>query len=202
MSTDTMPETETEIIVAPWGIEIDTPRMADVLMQAVPGLRMRSAVDGSKGIKDVKSGDMMVPQDQMQKLGSFPKTPGQQIWVNPVELTYVVSDPLRDDEEMCARITRWVKRNMSIRLEGDVNGVERLQASLDQHRMKNLNREMLWLVDKGDAFVCRGKVPLLVQVNGLPGRYLQNPGARSGWNQPIYEDQMEEWLDRLTRSGD
>ena len=44
-----MPVTTTvKTIVAPFGVEIDTPRNGDVLLQAIPGCRLRGAVRAGK----------------------------------------------------------------------------------------------------------------------------------------------------------
>src|SRR3990167_5674528 len=160
MSTGTMEE-RPRVLVMPFGVEADHPRNCDLMLQCVPGLRLRSAIDGTKHTIDVKSGMPMVPIDQSKAFASFPKTPGMQIHVNPAELTYSVIDPLHGDKEMCDRL-RMYFRNTTGALSGDrLEGVPPRSGSLDLHRMKSLVREMLWLVQAKEAKRCKGAMPTL-----------------------------------------
>jgi hypothetical protein len=194
---------ETEAIsVAPWAIEADHPRNCDLLLQCISGARLRSAIDGSKPTIDVKTNEPMVPLDQAKGLASFPKVPGMQVHVNPEALTYQIIDPLHDNKEMLARVERFLQQTRSIKPSGRLNGVPPREGKLDAHQMKTLNREMLNLVNAGEAKVLKGSIrPDEEDIARLPGYYLLNPGSVVPNGQPRYEKDMEQWVSNLSHSG-
>ncbi len=185
----------------PWGIEADHPRNCDLLLQGVQGVRLRSAIDGAKSAPDMKTGEPMVPLDQSRHLASFPKTPGMQIHINPVKLTYAIIDPLRDNTEMLHRIERHLQQFNGQRPTGRLNGMPPREGKLDPHQMKTLCREMLNLVEAGEAKVCRGDKPDLDDVERMPGYFLLNPGSQVHNGQPRYEKDFQGWVDNLSHSG-
>ena len=189
-----------EIIVAPFGIEADHPRNCDLLLQCIPGERLRSAFDGGKSVKN-RAGDMVTPRDQASFLASFPKTPGQQLLVNPAELTYKIIDPLAKDPALLDRVTKFVRNNMALRTDAQMKGVPDKEGKLDVHRMKSLCYEMLNLVNSGEAKLCKGSLPTEKELEELPGRELLNPGLQTHTTQPRYKDEWDAWVDRLTQSG-
>ena len=197
-----MPPTTEErtIVVLPWGIEADHPRNCDLLIQCVPGCVLRSAISGVKGHTDA-SGEYRVPVDQSRHLGSFPNTPGMQLHVNPAELTYMIVDPMRDNVQLCDRVRKYLKETTGMTVSEKLNGVPTTSGKLDVHQMKSLVREMLWLVNSGEAKKCKGALPTMDDVNDLPGHFLLNPGMRVQTTQPRYEHQWEEWVQNLSRSG-
>jgi hypothetical protein len=197
MSTTTEPKQE--ILVAPFGIEIDHPRNDDVMLQSIVGLRLRSAINGSKGVIDA-NGDLRVPQDQSRALASFPHTPGMQLHINPRDLTYVVVDPLNDNPDMCNRVLRFLKEHGGTSVK-EVKGVPTQKGELDVDRMKTLCREIIWLLTAGEAKICKGAVPKLEDVEDLPGKFLLNPGSRVQNTQPRYEEDWDAWVSNLSRSG-
>ena len=188
-----------EVLVAPFTIEIDHPRNDDVLLQSIVGLRMRSAIDGSKGVIDSKTGDYVVPHDQSRSLSSFPRTPGMRLAVNPKELSYVVEDPINDDEALTDRIIRFLK-NQGRRVD-KIKGVPTQKGTLDVHRMKTLCREVLWLIQAKEAKMVRGPQPKIEDIEELPGEFLLNPGSRVQNTQPVFEKNWDEWVSNLTRMG-
>lgn len=201
MATATATE-EREMVVAPFGIEADAHRNADILLQCLPGVKLRSRIDGARTVKDRRTGDEMIPRDQANLLTSFPKAPGMQLHVDPARLTYMIIDPLHDDKDMCERIGRWLKNNSPVYSpDMEIKGVERQEGTLDKHRMKSLVREMLWLIESEDAKLAKGPLPTMEEVETLPGRFLLNPGSRVQNTQPMYEDDWDKWVDQLTRSG-
>ncbi len=201
-----MAATETEpvgIIVAPWGIEADHPRNSDLLLQCIAGQRLRSALDGMKPAKDAKTGEEYVPIDQSKHLAACPKVPGQQLHVNPEKCTYVIIDPLRDNEAVLTKLSRFMASNSGMKSDGKLNGMPKIEGKLDIHQMKSLNREMLHLVNAGEARVVgKSRAPDLDDIEGLPGYFLLNPGSHNiGTTQPRYEKDFPEWIDRLSHSG-
>jgi hypothetical protein len=200
MATKALDPAVSESIVAPFGIEIDQKRNSDVLLQSIPGMRLRSAIEASRPIIG-KDGEPMVPVDQSMGLRAFPTTPGMQIHVNPQTCTYKVVDPLRGNEALCERIRRFLDQHSPMAADRKVDGVPTQEGKLDKHRMKTLCREMLWLLESGDAKVCMGAKPGMMDVNDLPGHYLLNPGSRVQNTQPMFEKDWDEWVDRLSMSG-
>jgi len=190
------------IVVTPFTIEADHPRMSDLLIQSIPGCRLRSAMDGAKGAKNAK-GEDVVPIDQVRVLGSFPKTPGMQLHVNPEKLTYEIIDPLNKDEEMCERVRKWLKQNSPVnpgdKLKGSKEDV--LKGKLDKHRMKTLCREMFNLVEAEEAKKASVSFPNMKEIEELPGNFLLNPGSRVRNTQPIFEKDFDRWVETADKSG-
>ena len=178
-------------------VEADHPRNADLIIQTIPGLRMRSAIDGTKPIKDNRTGEAMVPQAQAKALGSFPRTPGLRITVDPPSLKYLVHDPLNSQPETLDRIATWFAREGKP-VSGTFKGVSDMGGELDEHRMKTLVRELKQIVDSGEARVVDGDFP---DPDTLPGRYLLNPGSRVPNSQPEFEDEYDDWRRNLVKSG-
>ena len=201
MSTDTVPNsTVREIIVAPFAIEADHPRNSDLLLQCIPNCRLRSAISGSKGIEN-QAGDEMVPLDQARGLAAFPRTPGMQLSVDPAGLRCIVSDPLFQNEALCDRITTYMKDRFGYTSDKKVRGVPPREEVLDVHQMKSLCRELLNIVNSGEAKIVKGQLPDLEEITELPGHFLLNPGLRTATTQPRYEKDWDQWVDRLSHSG-
>ena len=202
-----MPATETpeappvrEIVVAPFGIEADHPRCSDLYIQCIPNLRLRSSIDGSRPARDSKTGDMVTPRDQAINMGDFPKTPGMQLHVNPLELTYVVVDPLADMPDMQERVVKWMNNHTPFR--GDKIKIDKkLEGKIDVHQMKSLCREMFNLMKDGEAKHVRGSKPDMSEIDLLPGKYLLNPGSRVMNTQPRFEVDFDSWVEKLANQG-
>lgn len=191
-----------------FGIEADERRNGDILLQSIPGARLRGAIDASKPIIAHPKQNMVdfqptIPPDQSSGLGMLGKIPGQQIFVNPEKLTYKIVDPLCNNEEICNRIASAMKTS-GINVVGDkIYGVKELKGTLDVDRMKTLCRELRWLVESGDAreIPGKGELPSLEEIDKLKGDYLLNPGERTKSMQPRYEKDLEDWVQRLARGG-
>lgn len=196
-----MVEERMKIMVVPFGIEADHPRNSDLLLQCAPGVRLRSAIDGTKHVIDSKTGDIRIPLDQARHLGSFPRVPGMQIHVDPAGLRYTVVDPLRGDEQLCDRIRKYLRENSGFSVSERLNGVPTQEGKLDVHRMKSLCRELVWLIEAKEAKRAKGVIPSLEDIDELPGYYLLNPGSRVGTTQPVYEKDWDDWVSRLSHSG-
>lgn len=191
--------TATQISVPPWGIEADHPTNSDLLLQCIPGQRLRSALDGSKASLNVKTGDYTIPLDQSRSLASCPKLPGMQVHINPEKLTYSVIDPLRDNEPLLSRLERFLSQSAGRPVNSKLNGVEKLEGTLDPHQMKSLCREMMRLVNCGHAKLVRGALPEIDDIDELPGHYLLNPGSIVFNQQPRYEKDYADWIANLSR---
>ena len=192
---------EVSVVVPEFGIEIDHPRNNQVLLQCITGEVLRSAIDGAKPIIPKEGKDATVPTDQLHGMGSMPKTPGMQVHVNPVELTYEIIDPLHGDEELCEKLRLWIDHNSSMTTGKKLNGAPPKKGTLDKHRMKSLCRELFWLVEAGEAKRCKGSIPSMEDIVDLPGHFLRDPGARSPTHQPKFEKDYEEWVENVSRSG-
>lgn len=196
--TQTM-EKKDEVIVAPFAFEADHPRNCDLMVQSIPGVRLRSAIDGTKSIIDAKSGETKVPLDQSRYLSSFPKTPGMQLHVNPKRLEYVILDPLAENEKACEQIKSFLNQHGN-RVQ-KIKGQEIQTGKLDMHRMKTLCRELYNMVAAGEGKIVEGVQPKMADIDKLPGHYLLNPGSRVQNTQPVYEKDWDQWVATLSHSG-
>lgn len=192
--------TTEEMVIAPFGIEIDHPRNDDVMLQSIPGTRLRSAIDGTKGSVNAR-GEYVIPLDQSMGMASMPKTPGQQIHVNPKARVYAIVDPLNGDESGLDRLNKFLKNKGIISRDSSVRGVPKVEGTLDPHRMKTLLREIFWLVRSKEAKVVQGRLPDLEDIEELPGNFLLNPGSRVQNTQPQFEKDWDDYLNRLQASG-
>lgn len=199
MATATI-EKET-VIVPEFGIEIDHPRNANVLLQCIIGETLRSAIDGAKPIIPKEGKEATVPTDQLHNMGSIPKTPGMQVHVNPAELTYEITDPLHGNEELCERLRLWLVANSPYDVGKKVDGVPPKEGKLDKHRMKSLCRELIWLVNSKEAKRCNGTIPSMEDIEELPGDFLRDPGSRVPTHQPKFEKDYDKWAENVSRSG-
>ena len=187
--------------VMPFEIEADHPRNSDLLIQCIPGLRLRSRLDGSKSIKDSKSGDDMVPIDQVHHLGAFPKVPGMRLAVNPIRGEYVVMDPLHGDEELCEKIRKHLNRSGPYKSDRKIEGVAPQKGKLDSHSMKSLVRELYHIVNNNQAKLTKGKLPREADIEEMEGDFLLNPGSRVFNTQPRFEKDLTGWISNLAKSG-
>lgn len=198
MSTATITR---EIIVAPFGVEADHPRNCDLLLQCIPNARIRSAFDGSKPHKDVKTGQYKVPIDQAIALAAFPKVPGMQVHVNPLKCEYKIIDPLTKNEALCEQIRQFMSQNQAFRTKDKIGGVPTREGTLDIHQMKSLCRELFNIVNSGEGRIVMGSMPEKEEIDDLPGWYLLNPGSQVPNTQPRYEKDMANFVMGISASG-
>lgn len=192
---------ESTVIISPFGIEADHPRSSDLLIQCIPGVRLRSTISAMKTVKN-KRGEDVIPIDQAMGLSQFPVVPGMQLHVDPEKLTYIIIDPLYGSEELCTRISKWMREKAGF--AGKVEGQKQRGGRIDnEHRMKSLCREMRNLVDAGEARQVKGSGPIpdMQEIDELPGKYLLNPGLRTQTTQPMFEEDWGQWLRDLQKSG-
>ena len=124
-----------------------------------------------------------------------------QIHIDPSKRSYVIIDPLNDDEGAKARIKQFLVATTGMRQNSVLKGADTQKGELDIHRMKTLCREILNLIDEGAVSVIKGATPDREDVDDLPGRYLLNPGLRTQTTQPVYEDQYDDWIERMSKAG-
>jgi len=192
------------VSVGSFAVEIDHPRNCDILLQSIPGCRLRSMISGTKpAMIRNKAGkeEARIPQDQSIGMGSLPPIPGMQIGVKPDELSYRIYDPLSDDEDLCERIKKAIDDRGVFRCATKLHGAETLVSTLDKHRMKCLCRELRWLLDENQVKVIKGTAPTMAEIDAMPGKYLLNPGSRIPSTQPRFECDWDDWYDKLSRSG-
>ena len=192
-----------EVVLQPFTVLVDQKRNCDVLLQSIPGCRLRSAISASKPVIDNKTGEPRIPADQARCLGELPPTPGMQLVVNPEKLSYEVVDPLYENEDLCERLRSAINRSehIAVRITGKLRGAKPLRGKLDPHRMKTLCREVVWLLDDNDMQMVTGPRPTLEDVDKLPGNYLLNPGTQVHTTQPLFEKDWAAWVEKLTTSG-
>lgn len=189
--------TKAEVFVLPFTLEADHPRMCDLRIQNIPNLELRSAIDGSKGSVD-KDGNFSIPADQAIGMAGCPKIPGMRIEVDPKELTYRAYDPLSEQPELLIKITNYLRKKRGIGVGKKLSFVPEQKGKLDKHQMKTLCRELVFMMNAKEMTLVSGVEPEMEDIEELPGRFIQNPGAVRYKNaQPRYEDQMEDHIERL-----
>ena len=190
---------ETVVGITPFGVEADAPRNEDLLIQSIPGLRLRGAMSSTKGVMNEDAGVSEIPHGQLLGMGGMPNIPGMQIFVDPEELSYKVIDPLHEDEELCIRITRFMNNRQNgspTRTADRIRGVKPQEGVLDPHSMKTLCRELSNIVKAGEGKVVAGELPTTAEIKSLPGEFLLNPGSRVQNTQPRFEKDFDAWISR------
>ena len=199
-----MSKTMEEVIIAPFTIQADHPRNGDLLLQSIPNCRLRSTISPSRTTirnKQSPTNEPVIPKDQARHLGSLPVIPGMLLKVDPANLTYTVTDPLYEDKALCKRIEGALRSDDRPLTVDKLNGVPTRTGTLDVHRMKTLCRELVWIVNEKHAKVIEGPSPDLEDVEELPGKFLMNPGSQVPNGQPVYEEDMPEFVNTLRKSG-
>jgi len=196
-----MPATA-KISVPAFGVEADGPRNNDLLIQSIPGCRVRSAINASKGTvvnRQDRENSPVIPKGQATFLGGLPPIPGMQIHVNPAQGKVKIVDPLHGDDAFCKRLEKSLAAAGTVIKE--LSGVPPREDTLDEHRMKTLCRELLAMMDAGEAKLIKGPKPDIEDIDEMPGRYLLNPGSQVPTGQPRFEDQLEEYVENLRKVG-
>jgi len=194
--------TAERVKMQPFGIEAD-PGNKDLLVQSIPGCRLRGKLGPARPFKDSKGKERM-SVDESTFMGACPITPGMRLFVNPEKLTYMIVDPLCDDESLCIRIKKFLaERGIDTNPDSNkVDGVETQKGTLDRDRMKTLIREMRNFIDASHAKVVKGTVPTMEAIEELPGNFLLNPFSGGATNfQPRYEKDFPKWVESLSRAG-
>lgn len=188
-------------VISPFTIEIDHPRNSPVMLQTITNLRIRSAFDGMKPAKDA-TGVERVPIDQALAFAGCPRMPGQRITVNPIRLTYEVTDPLHGNKEACDKFAMWLKSNgRGLASNTRLDGEPPKSGELDIHQMKTLCRELLGIVQAGWAKLVVGRMPTEEEIASMKGRFILDPGLRIPSMRPKFEDELDSWKDGLSRAG-
>jgi hypothetical protein len=194
--------TKTAVLVPPFGVEIDTPRNGDVLLQSIPGSRLRGAINPTKGTivnPQDRDNTPVIPEGQAMFLGSIPPVPGVQVHVDPAGGRYKIIDPIHGDKAFCKRLEKALTAKNAV--VSELDGSPPKEGTLDEDRMKTLCRELLWLLDTNYAKLVKGPRPDIEDIDEMPGRYLLNPGSRVPTGQPRYEDEVDEYTANLRKVG-
>jgi hypothetical protein len=186
--------------VSSFTIEADHPRNADLMIQCILGVKLRSTIKATKEVFDREEGEQIkVPAPAQMVPGLPADIPGMQLAVNPGKLMWKVTDPLYEDDRKCERITNAVKKSGARLAVSKIKGVAPKEGKLGIDEMKSLIREMLWLIESGEARVVKGKTPEMEDIEDLPGEFLTNPSKRSQWNQPRFEKDLEAWRRKVNQ---
>ena len=181
----------------PFGVKVDHPRSCDLIVQGIPGCRLRSRITASRMTvvnKDAPDGEQVIPPDQSRHLGILPEIPGMELHVNPGKQTYKIIDPLHNNEKILNRLKRGLEQDERPVRGTKYNGLPPQEGTLDQHRMKTLCREMVQWLEVGFVVMAKGPKPSLEDVGELPGKYLLNPGATIPNSQPRFEEDLEAYV--------
>lgn len=198
MSTASTLEKPKTAAMVPFAIEADPPGISDLLIQSIPGCRLRGAISTYKPNRKTP-----FSQDQLARLSAFPPIPGMQLFVNPKSCTYTIHDPLEKNKSLCEEIHNGLMASDNPWNPKKVKGCPDEEGKLDKHRMKTLVREMISIVDSGHGKMVTGPKPSMKEIEALPGHFLLNPGADSECvsTQPRFEKDWDNWFERLVMSG-
>lgn len=178
-------------------VENTHPQNCDILLQSIPGIRLRSSL--KPVIRNVDGKTLRTPQMHQR---SLPTIPGMRLQVDPATLSYTVHDPLHEDKDARARLLTYLIATGAVQRGRDIRVPDDVTAKLDVHRMKTLCREILGLVQAGEMSFADGSVAFdIMEVDSMPGKYLLNPGSRISNTQPRFEEDYDAWVDRMTRNG-
>lgn len=201
-----MPTTLEKCSVSPFTVEIDHPRNCDVSIKSIPGHPLRGAIKSSvtiipnqkKSLGGIDEEEAFRSAHQL----SVPRIPGQHIHLQPEKRTYLISDPLFEDEALCERIAKALRQSDKCPFfVGEIRGMPPQSGELGKDEFKTLVREICLIVASGEARVVKGSLPSRESVDALPGDYLLNPGVRVPYSQPRYEKDLESWVEQLSRTG-
>lgn len=184
----------------PFSVEVDHPGNCDIIIQSIPGLRLRGAIDPQRPVYDAKTGDPMIPRGRAEALSSFPKTPGMQLHINPETCEYSVTDPLEKDEVVRKRISKWLANHTGTVSDG-ISGVAPMHGKLDVHRMKTLCREVVFMVNANEMKRVKGVLPTMEEIENMEGKFMLNPGSRVRNTQPVFEEDFDDWVAEIGKSG-
>ena len=189
------------IFVAPFVVECDHPRNCDVVLQSIPGCRLRTRMKPTTESVVTRRQENLEPHIRTHVSGESntapPLLPGMLLSVNPAELTVVITDPLKDDEKAQQRVKRYVQETRGVKVDGSLIVQEERTERLDEDRMKTLCRELICLIVAEEIRVVEGPTPVIDEVDDLPGDYLLNPGT-TDYNQPRYEKDYDSWRRRMS----
>ena len=200
MSTAEVETTEGDLVVPKFAVQVDHPRNDDLVVQCIPGCRLRSTIRGGKAIVTEDPNESRVPLDQARTLASLPPIPGMILAIDPLELKYTITDPLRDDTDMLERIMKWMKNHSPYTLDS-LNGIPQQKGELDVHRMKSLCKEVWHALKNRHVKMVAGAQPDIDDIDDLPGKYLLNPGSVVMNTQPMFAQDWDAWVEKLTASG-
>lgn len=200
----TLPVAEKETKIGRFVIEADHRRNGMLIIQCIPGCILRSRLDGSRSVKDKKTGEEMVPVDQARALSAMPKLPGMRLEVNPAKLEYRITDPLRGDQKLLDQLRKRIAHSQEIptKIAERFDGMPDVEGTLDVHRMKSLVWELWHIVNAGEAKLIRGVLPKdKNEIEKMKGKRLLNPGSRVPNTQPRYVEDYDDWIQNLSAQG-
>jgi len=191
--SETKPKIE---LIPPFVVEADHPQNCDLMLQCIPGARLRSTI---KSTTVDASGKNF--RTQTVRNHQLPSVPGMRLAVHPLEGTYLISDPLNDDEDAQQALKAFLVRVNQASKDSVMKGEKEVRGKLDIHQMKSLCREVFNLAEEKVIKVIEGSVPTMQDILDMDGEFLLNPGSRISNTQPRFEIDFQTWVDQLSRSG-
>lgn len=183
------------VSVTPFEIEAAHPRNCDLYIQ-VTGTRLRSRIKPVKEVFDRRDGEQITRPTSAKVIDELPgEIVGQQMQVRPGDLTYKVIDPI--DADTLKAVQKAMKAHSGSSVSEHLRGVKDQEGKLNKDEMKTLVRELVRIVQSGEAKVTRGTLPDMADVDDLPGKYLLNSRNLSNWHQPRYEEDLDNWTEKL-----
>lgn len=195
---------EESVAVTPFAVEARTPRNQDVMIQNLGRMRLRGAVSSSVEVYDKQweseDGSEEIPTRpaSAKLIDGIAETPGMILYINPASREWKVVDPMYDDEKKLSRIAKAMKRALGMINVGEkLQGIAPKSGKLGPDEMKSLCKEVVCLVEASEMKVVKGIAPSMEDVDQLPGRYLLNWSNLNQWKQPRYEDEYDNWVNRM-----
>lgn len=132
----------------------------------------------------------------------LPDIPGVHLTIDARNRRVIVEDPLNDRKDIADQVAEVLRKRGKITAEGRIKGIQKRTITLDEHQMKTLVRfvvKTLLESDEPKATLVSGRVPERSEIDSLPGRYLYDPGTETPGNGPKFEDEAQEFFDRVNR---
>jgi hypothetical protein len=169
-------------------VEIDTPTPSTVILTTIP-MRLRSRWSINKVAGKTIGRDMY----------RMPNVPGMHVVVNIKDSTVTFHDPLSDNQELMANVSRVINSITAIK-GPDRCPVPTTTQQLSKDQLKTLLFEMHRRVnqDPVSAKIVRGTLPDPEQIEAMPGRQLNDP-HNSNPRKPRFVDQLEEWFEMVDK---
>ena len=141
-----------------------------------------------------------VPGRLPSSMGSMPDIPGSYLTVDARNNKGVIFDPWED------RADKWKEFNDSRSGYGEIfpnsakyGPTARIELVLPPDKLKTLLLELSRMLVGGMVTVVEGRFPSPSEIASVVGRELHDPA--SGFRKPKYQEDVEEWYDKIDQSA-
>lgn len=141
-----------------------------------------------------------VPGRLPSSMGSMPDVPGAYLTVDARNNKGVVFDPWEKRPEMWKAFND--SRNDQSQIfpsSGKYGPIARIDLVLPPDKLKTLLMELSRMMDGGMCTVVEGGFPSASEIANLVGKQLHDPS--SSFRKPKYQEDVEEWYDKLDQTS-